>query len=55
MIVEDKCTWPYLIAPRNKVVRKLRTNNIDWQMQNPGGLEQAFRDARDFCVAHDGD
>jgi hypothetical protein len=49
MIVEDKCTWPYLIAPRNKVVRKLRTNNIDWQMQNPGG------DARDLCVAHDGD
>lgn len=27
---------------------------MDWQMQNPDGLEQAFRDATDFCVSHKG-
>jgi hypothetical protein len=43
-----------LMAPGNQVVIKIRTNNMDWQMQNPDGLEQAFRDATDFCVSHKG-
>jgi hypothetical protein len=43
-----------LMAPGYQVVIKLRTNNMDWQMQNPDRLEHAFRNATDFCVSQEG-